>query len=57
MWKALIKWVESWSYRCDHKWEKIDELNIYESPWDKMPYQRKHVYMCKNCGESKTIKT
>ncbi len=30
MWKALIKLIESWSYRCDHDFELIKETQEFE---------------------------
>ena len=55
MWKVLIKWVESWSYRCEHDWEVIDKTAVYSKPDDKMPYQINYSYRCKKCCEFKKI--
>lgn len=53
MWKALIKWIESWSYRCEHDFEKIKETNVYDTPDSKLPYKTLFLYRCKKCCEFK----
>ena len=55
MWKALIKWVESWSYRCDHEWDNGNVNSAYQFPTDKHPYERRVTYICKKCKESKKV--
>ena len=60
MWKALIKLVEKWAYRCDHDFKLIDTRNKYEtnSIEDKkvmLPFESRKTYMCK-CGKIKSIK-
>lgn len=55
MWKVLIKWVENWSYRCEHDWEFLDASEYYNNSYDKMPYKISRVYRCKKCCESKKI--
>ncbi len=37
MWKALIKLVESWAYRCEHEWELVSKTNIYDNYRKDMP--------------------
>ena len=56
MWKALIKWVESWSEKCDHDWEFLlkSEKHIFSS---KDPYRIQFIYRCTVCCESKKINT
>jgi hypothetical protein len=56
MWKALIKLIESWSYRCEHNLEKIAETEVYENEYSKIPHTRKFTYMCLKCGEIKKFK-
>lgn len=56
MWKALIKLVEKWAYRCEHDWEKITETQTYHTDEDKFPHTRKYVYRCKKCGDPNIIK-
>ena len=59
MWKALIKLVEKWAYRCDHKWELINKSNIL----DREMYQKgieinartEYTYVCEKCLLSKKI--
>ncbi len=54
MWKALVKWVESWSYRCDHDWDKGQHVDIYERGLE-LPIKSFKVYTCKKCKEYKRI--
>lgn len=56
MWKALIKLIESWAYRCEHNWEEINRSAIYGSAKDKLPHTRTMTYMCTKCGEHKKLK-
>ena len=59
MWKALIKLVEKWGYRCDHKWELINQSNIL----DREMYEKgieinartEFTYVCEKCLLSKKI--
>ena len=55
MWKALIKWVESWSYRCEHDWVFHDKAEYFNGSYTKMPNKISSVYRCKKCCESKKI--
>ena len=57
MWKALIKLVESWGHRCEHKFVKVDETAVYETVNSKMPHTRKYIFMCAKCGEIKKFKS
>lgn len=57
MWKALINYINSRSYRCEHTWKKVEKVRVYFYPTDKMPHTTKHIYRCTKCCESKTIKT
>ncbi len=56
MWKAIINWINSKTYRCEHEWEKIDTTEVFWKVTDKMPHMSKHTYVCNKCLESKTIK-
>ena len=56
MWKALIKWVESWSYRCEHDWDNGQKISTFKNSWDKLPTEIFEVYICKKCKESKKVK-
>lgn len=59
MWKALIKLVEKWAYRCGHKWELTNQSNIL----DREMYEKgieinariEYTYVCKKCLLSKKI--
>lgn len=55
MWKALIKLVEKWAYRCEHDWSKEEEVKIYSTEDSKMPHSSKHLFVCKKCMETKII--
>ena len=56
MWKALIKLVESWSYRCDHEWVKEAETRVFATEDSKLPYKTKYVYRCTKCCDIKKFK-
>lgn len=56
MWKAIINYINSKSYRCKHNWELINEVHVYESSDSKFPHTTKMTYMCYKCGNHKTIK-
>ena len=30
MWKAIIKLIEKWAYRCDHDWQLVEQRNILD---------------------------
>ena len=59
MWKALIKLVEKWAYRCDHKWELINQSNILDREMYekgiKINARTEYTYVCKKCLLSKKI--
>ncbi len=55
MWKALIKLVESWSYRCEHDWDEVSEMDIVKEGC-KNPVETRKTFMCSKCGEFKQIK-
>jgi len=57
MWKALIKLVEKWSYRCDHKFQVVDSIRRYETEYCKMPIKKTIVFMCERCGQIKRIES
>jgi hypothetical protein len=57
MWKAIINLINSKAYRCEHNWEKIDEVNVYWTEKSKLPHRTKHTYRCTRCCEGKTIKS
>lgn len=57
MWKAIINWINSKAYRCEHNWEKVHHAEVYSNANDRYPYQTKITYVCTKCCESKTIKT
>jgi hypothetical protein len=56
MWKAIINWINSKAYRCEHKWKLLKEVNVFWSAGDKLPHTTKMTYMCSKCGNHKTIK-
>lgn len=56
MWKALIKLVEKWAYRCEHDWELIDDVRVFKEPTSELPMVANKTYVCKKCIDSKTIK-
>ena len=59
MWKAIIKLIEKWAYRCDHNWELAEKKNIL----DREMYEKgieinartEYLYRCTKCMESKKI--
>ena len=57
MWELIKKWIESKSYRCEHDWEMVKEIAVYNYQTDKMPTYTKFIYRCTKCCESKTIKS
>lgn len=56
MWEAIINYINSKAYRCEHEWEKIHETEVYLNEDSKMPHMIKHAYVCNKCMESKIIK-
>lgn len=58
MWKALIKLVLSWSYRCEHDWENMVQNNVFnDGNTDKIPDKIIYTYRCKKCCEFKKTYT
>lgn len=59
MWKALVNLVNRWSYRCDHKYELIEERNILDREMYnngiEISTRTEHIYFCNKCGDSKKI--
>lgn len=51
MWKVLIKLVESFSYRCPHKWELLEKHKI------KFSNNILWIYRCEKCCKAKKIST
>lgn len=35
---------------CQHDWEYLTCINLYESSGDTLPYGSRRVYRCKKCG-------
>jgi hypothetical protein len=54
MWEAIIKWIESRSYRCDHNYELIMQDKLYENHKSKMPHAEIFAYRCTKCCDFKT---
>lgn len=59
MWKALIKLVEKWGYRCDHKWKLINQSKILDREMYKKGIEInariEFTYVCEKCLLSKKI--
>ena len=60
MWKALIKLVEKWSYRCEHNWEKEHSTSVYHSSYNSndtsaVPLRVERTYVCTKCMASKKL--
>lgn len=36
-------------FRCEHEWEYLETLSVYEEYGDTYPIYREKVYQCKNC--------
>lgn len=59
MWKAIIKLIEKWAYRCDHDWQLVEQRNIL----DRGMYEKgveinartEYIYRCAKCMESKKV--
>lgn len=39
---------------CDHHWVIIKNIDSYDNPSDKLPYQRRVVLQCDKCGNIKS---
>lgn len=55
MWKALIKLVEKWAYRCEHDWELISEMEVVNKECQ-YPVEQRKTFMCNKCGDFQQIK-
>jgi len=57
MWKALIKLVESWSYRCDHNYELVTQEQVYNNGKtnDTIPDKIYYKYRCTKCCDFKVL--
>lgn len=56
MWNAIINWINSKAYRCNHRWVQINEMETFTKTTDSLPSSIRNTYMCKKCAEHKTIK-
>jgi len=56
MWKAIIKLIKKWAYRCNHKFELIDQIRVYHYELD-VRIRVEYLFICKKCGKSKVIKS
>ncbi len=58
MWKAIIKLIEKWAYRCDHEWYKEDTTEVfssYKKEKGDLPTRIIRTYVCKKCMSKKTL--
>lgn len=59
MWKALVKLVEKWSYRCDHEWELLRTSRVLDREMYKkgieIASETQSTFICKKCLNSKKI--
>jgi hypothetical protein len=54
--KALIKLIEKWAYRCEHKWKKVTKDKVYDpTTIGDLPHTIRYLYRCTKCCEQKTI--
>ena len=53
MWKALIKLVEKWSHRCDHKWKFIEKEMVLDKKYTHLITGWNSVYRCHKCKDIK----
>jgi len=56
MWKAIINWINSKAYRCEHNYELIKEIDVV-TPGYQYPLQTKWIYRCTKCCDSKIIRS
>lgn len=50
MWKAIIQWIKSKSYRCKHDWELEERVKRFDSSnFSKRPDSILIVYRCTKC--------
>ena len=61
MWKALIKLVEKWAYRCEHDWELVHRANVLDREMyaKGVEISRKVVftYVCRKCMKTETVQS
>lgn len=57
MWKAIINFINSKTYRCEHNWQEIHVAEVYSEFYASSPIYFKYIYRCTKCCKSKTIKT
>jgi hypothetical protein len=43
-------------HRCDHRWEIIKKIRVYEGEGDRLPICDKFVMRCTVCGDIKVRK-
>jgi hypothetical protein len=55
MLEAIIEWIKSKSYRCDHEWVLEHKMNIFENESSKKPHTTRTTYRCTKCCEFKQI--
>lgn len=59
MWKALIKLVESWSYRCKHNYILESTNNILDREMYKegkeVICRTEYIYRCTKCCDFKKL--
>ena len=59
MWKALIKLVEKWAYRCEHNYELVSQSNIMDREMFEKGVEvnarTEFLYRCTKCMDSKKI--
>ena len=56
MLEAIIEWIKSKSYRCDHDWVLEQKMNIFEYEGAKKPHTTRVTYRCTKCCEFKQKK-
>jgi hypothetical protein len=42
---------------CRHKWNVVDQVNLYDGEHATMPYGRKYMMQCSKCGNIKSKQT
>jgi len=55
MWKAIINWINSKAYRCEHDYELLSKIDVIDRDYPH-PIETKYTYRCVKCCEHKTIK-
>ena len=56
MWEAIINWINSKAYRCEHNYEEKYRTSVFLTEDATLPYQTKILFVCTKCCESKIIK-